>query len=152
MKKIKITAIFIVLVFVLSVIPLVQSDNNLDDTPPTITIVNPTSGYFHFSGIKLFPTVFNIIADTMGFGGFRVVPVRVQVEDDVDPQESIQVYMYVKENEQGEMTWNSKNNLFERKWIGPDLGVFTMNITAEDTSGNIGYTKMDVWYFCFIPE
>jgi hypothetical protein len=152
MKKIKITAILTVLLFILSVTPIVQSDNSQDDSPPTITIVNPTTGYFHFSGIKLFPTILNLIADTMGFGGFRVVPVRVQVEDDVDPTEDIYVYMYVKENEQGEMEFNSGNNLFERKWIGPDLGIFTMNITAEDTSGNIGYTEMDVWYFCFIPE
>jgi len=152
MKKIKITAILTVLLFILSVTPMVQSDNSQDDSPPTITIVNPTTGYFHFSGIKLFPTILNLIADTMGFGGFRVVPVRVQVEDDVDPTEDIYVYMYVKENEQGEMELNSRNNLFERKWIGPDLGVFTMNITAEDTSGNIGYAEMDVWYFCFIPE
>jgi len=150
--KIKIIGILMILIFVFSTIPIVKSSNNTDDTPPTITIVNPTTGYFHFSGIKLFPTIFNIIAGTMGFGGFRLVPVQVQVEDDLDPPEDINVYMYVKENEQGEMVWNSNKNLFERKWIGPDLGVFTLNITAEDTSGNFGYAEMEVWYFCFIPE
>ena len=150
--KTKIIGILIILIFVFSTIPIVKSSNNTDDTPPTITIVNPTTGYFHFSGIKLFPTIFNIIADTMGFGGFRLVPVQVQVEDDLDPPEDISVYMYVKENEQGEMAWNSNKNLFERKWIGPDLGVFTLNITAEDTSANFGYAEMEVWYFCFIPE
>jgi hypothetical protein len=140
------------LIFLFSMIPIAQSDSLTDDTPPTITIANPTEGYFHFSGIKLFPTFINLIYDTMGFGGFRIVPVQVQVEDDVDPPEDISVYMYVKENEQGEMVYNSNKNLFERKWIGPDLGVFTLNITAEDNSGNIGYVEMDVWYFCFIPE
>jgi ribonuclease Z len=60
--------------------------------------------------------------------------------------------MYVKENEQGEMKWNKKINLFERKWIGPDRGVYSLNITAEDTSGNIGYAEMQVWYYCFFGD
>jgi hypothetical protein len=150
-KKLKIIGILLMIMFLLSTIPIVQSGNS-DDDPPVVTIVNPTEGYFHFSGIKLFPTIVNIVADTMGFGGFRVRPVRVQVEDDVDPPEDISVYMYVKEDEQGNMTYNSDNNLFERKWIGPDLGVYTLNITAEDSGGNIGSIEMEVWYFCFIPE
>ena len=60
--------------------------------------------------------------------------------------------MYVYEDEQGTMKWNSGNELYERKWIGPDLGVFTMNISAQDTSGNTAYKEMSLWYFCFIPE
>jgi hypothetical protein len=140
------------LIFILSTIPVVNSNSNNGDNPPTVTIVNPTEGYFHFSGIKLFPTILNIVADTMGFGGFRVRPVRVQVEDDIDSPEDIEVYLYVKEDEQGNMTYNSNNNLFERKWIGPDLGVFTLNITAKDSGGNTGSAEMEVWYFCFIPE
>ncbi|MBN1861593.1 MAG: hypothetical protein JW840_09060 [Candidatus Thermoplasmatota archaeon] len=123
-----------------------------EDEPPVIQIVNPTEGYFHFSGIKLFPTILNLVGDTMGFGGFRLRPVQVNVTDDIDAPEDIQVYMYVYEDEQGNMTWNSANGLFERKWIGPDLGTFTMNISAEDSIGNIAYQEMTVWYFCFIPE
>jgi hypothetical protein len=140
------------LIFTFSATPLVQSNSNIDDNAPEITIVNPTEGYFHFSGIKLFETFLDLKSDTMGFGGFRVRPVQVQVEDDTDVPEDISVYMYVKEDEQGEMAWNGENNLFERKWIGPDLGVFTLNISAEDTSQNIAYSEMEVWYFCFIPE
>ena len=124
----------------------------IDDQPPIIEIVNPTEGYFHFSGIKLFPTFLNLVADTMGFGGFRVRPVQVMVTDDLDAPDNILVYMFVDENEQGTMNWNSGNQLFERKWIGPDLGIFTMNISAQDTSGNTAYKEMSVWYFCFIPE
>jgi hypothetical protein len=123
-----------------------------DDEPPVIEIVNPVKGYFHFSGIKLFPTVLNLIADTMGFGGFRVRPVQVRVTDDIDNPEDIFVYMYVCENEQGEMIWNSKNSLHERKWIGPDLGMFNLTITAEDSGGNFVVEQLDVWYFCFVPE
>jgi len=124
----------------------------LEDEPPIIQIVNPTEGYFHFSGIKLFPTPLNLVGDTMGFGGFRLRPVQVNVTDDIDAPEEIQVYMYVYENEQGNMTYNSDNGLYERKWIGPDLGTFTMNISAQDSSENIAYKEMVVWYFCFIPE
>ena len=150
-NKLKIIGILVMLIFILSSIPVVQSSSS-DDDSPVVTIVNPTEGYFHFSGIKLFPTILKIFSDTMGFGGFRVVPVQAQVQDDIDPSEDISVYMYVKDDEQGNMTWNSDKTLFERKWIGPDLGVFTLNITAEDSSGNIGYSEMEVWYFCFIPE
>jgi ribonuclease Z len=127
----------------------VQSSYNKDNTPPTIMIVNPTEGYLHFSGLKLFPTILNSTEDTMGYGGFRLKPVQVQVEDDVDPPEDITVYMYVKANEQGQMKWNTDNNLFERKWIGPDHGVYTLNITAEDTNGNIGFAEMQVGYLGF---
>lgn len=149
--KQKIIIIFITLSCLIAV-PSVFGVENVDDSPPSVQIINPTEGYFHFSGIKLFPTPLDIIGNTMGFGGFRVRPVKVQVEDDVDQPEDINVYMYVYENEQGNMTWNSKTNLFERKWIGPDLGTFIVNISAEDTSNNIGYAEMEVWYFCFIPE
>jgi hypothetical protein len=124
----------------------------VEDEPPVIEIVNPTEGYFHFSGIKLFPTMLNLVADTMGFGGFRLRPVQVNVTDDIDSPEDIHVYMYVYEDEQGNMTYNSDNGLFERKWIGPDLGDFVLNISAEDSTGNIASMEMDVWYFCFIPE
>jgi hypothetical protein len=128
-------------------------DKNAEDTtPPTIEIVNPTEGYFHFSGIRLFPTQLDIVADTMGFGGFRVRPVQVRVTDNIDFPQDISVYMYVYEDEQGTMNYNSNSNLHERKWIGPDLGVFTLTITAEDTSNNIASMEMEVWYFCFVPE
>jgi len=123
-----------------------------EDEPPVIEIVNPTEGYFHFSGIKLFPTLLNVVGDTMGFGGFRVRPVQVRVTDDLDAPEDIVVYMYVYDDEQGNMTWNSASELFERKWIGPDLGTFTMNISAQDSGGNVAFNEMSVWYFCFVPE
>lgn len=130
----------------------IEHETNNDVEPPVIEIRNPVVGYFHFSGIKLVPTPLNIVADTMGFGGFRLRPIQVHVTDNIDSPEDITVYMYVYDNEQGIMTYNNDHQLHERKWIGPDLGVFTMNISAEDTSGNIAYKEMDVWYFCFIPE
>ncbi|MBN2599279.1 MAG: hypothetical protein JXA75_01960 [Candidatus Thermoplasmatota archaeon] len=122
------------------------------DEPPVIEIVNPTEGYFHFSGIKLFPTILNLVGDTMGFGGFRLRPVQVRVTDDVDEPEDLEVYMYVYDNEQGDLVWNNESQLFERKWIGPDLGDFILNVSATDTGGNTVYAEMAVWYFCFVPE
>ena len=92
-KRYKFFVISVIFILVFSAIPIVQSNSNSNDTPPTVKIVNPTKGYFHFSGIKLFPTIFNLISDTMGFGGFRVRPVQVQVEDDTDPPENLTVYM-----------------------------------------------------------
>ncbi len=133
-------------------IPSFERPAGFEDEAPEIEIVNPTEGYFHFSGIKLFPTILNLVGNTMGFGGFRLRPVQVQVSDDIDTPEDLLVYMYVYDNEQGNMTWNSDSGLHERKWIGPDLGTFTMNITAQDSGGNIAYKEMTVWYFCFIPE
>jgi len=150
-KKVNLLALVTVSIVICATLPLVQS-TAIDDTPPTITLVNPNKGYFHFSGIRLFPTFINIISDTMGFGGFRVRPVQVEVEDDTDLPEDLSVYMFVKDDEQGEMIWNSDEEIFERQWIGPDLGVFTVNISAEDTSENMNYLEFDVWYFCFIPE
>ena len=126
-------------------------DPNQDDEPE-IEIKNPVKGYFHFSGVKLFATYFDIIYDTMGFGGFRVRPVQVKITDDNDGPEDLIVTLYKNDVKERDMIYNEATGLFEGKWIGPDLGVFTMKITAEDTSGNIGIAEMDVWYFCFIPE
>jgi hypothetical protein len=126
-------------------------DPNQDD-PPEIEIKNPIKGYFHFSGIKLFATYFDLIYDTMGFGGFRVKPVQAFVKDDIDNAEGLIVTLYANDAKERDMVYNEESGLFEGKWIGPDLGVFKMKITAEDTSGNIGIAEMDVWYFCFVPE
>jgi desulfoferrodoxin (superoxide reductase-like protein) len=122
------------------------------DEPPTVEIKNPTKGYFHFSGIRLFATYFDIIYDTMGFGGFRVKPVQVYTEDDVDANEDIVVKIYIDDELRNIATYNPRSGFHELKWTGPRLGVFTLKATAEDTYGNIAVTEMDVWYFCFIPE
>lgn len=102
MKKLKSIGVSMTLVFILSIIPIVESNVSIDNVPPEVKMVNPKEGYFHFSGIKIFPTILNIKSDTMGFGGFRIRPVQVQVEDNVDSEEEIIIYMYVKEDEKGE--------------------------------------------------
>lgn len=122
------------------------------DDPPVVEIKNPIKGYFHFSGIRLFATYFNLVYDTMGFGGFRVRPVKIFTNDDVDASEDLIVRVYIDDILRGNATWNEKSQLHEIKWTGPALGVYTLKATAEDSFGNIGSTEMDVWYFCFVPE
>ena len=120
------------------------------DEPPVVEIVNPTEGYFHFSGIRLFPAS-GIIANTMGFGGFRLRPLQIYTEDDVDNSADLNVKVFINEEELGTADYNVDNELHEIKWTGPNLGVFTLTVTAEDSMGNIGEDQMQVWYFCFIP-
>ena len=149
----KICFVTCLLIISATTIPCIVGDNNNQDSnPPEITIINPTEGYFHFSGIKLFKTPIDLVGDTMGFGGFRLRPVQATIIDDVDGPENITAVLYVNDIKERDMVYNSENDLFEGKWLGADLGTFTMNITAEDSSGNIAQVSMNVWYFCFIPE
>jgi len=122
------------------------------DEPPVVEIKNPTKGYFHFSGIRLFATYLDVIYDTMGFGGFRLRPVQIFTDDDVDDSEDLIVNIYIDDELRDTAVYNPDNELHELKWTGPRLGVFNLKATAEDTQGNIGSTEMDVWYFCFVPE
>jgi len=120
------------------------------DNPPVVQITNPTKGYFHFSGIRLFPSI-GIIGETLGFGGFRLRPVQVFVEDDKDEPEDIEVKIFIDDEELGTAAWNNADGVHELQWTGPNLGTFTLKATAEDSFGNINSFEMEVWYFCFIP-
>ena len=152
MKKIFLVACLIGIISA-SLMPSIVGNNNIQDsTPPEITIINPVEGYFHFSGIQLFTTPLDLIGDTMGFGGFRVRPVQAIITDDIDNPEDITAILYANDIKERDMRYSGENNLFSGKWIGPDLGTFTMKIIAEDSSGNIAEESMTVWYFCFVPE
>jgi hypothetical protein len=151
MKRILLTACLGLIMSLLLVLPAVCNAEENDEAPE-VTIENPTEGYFHFSGIKLFKTPLDVIGDTMGFGGFRLRPIKVTVEDDIDESKDLVVTMFVDDEEKGPMNWNEEEELFELKWIGPALGTFTLTIEAEDSSENVGTAEMEVWYFCFIPE
>jgi hypothetical protein len=122
------------------------------DDPPIVEIKNPTKGYFHFSGIRLFATYLDVIYDTMGFGGFRIKPVQIFTDDDNENSEDLIVKIYIDDELRDIAIYNSENGYHELKWVGPRLGVFTLKATAEDSQGNIGSTELDLWYFCFIPE
>lgn len=120
------------------------------DEPPVIQIVNPTEGYFHFSGIRLFPTI-GLIGDTMGLGGFRLQPLQMYTEDDIDESSDLIVEVYIDGELLGTADYNTANAYHEIKWTGIGLGTKTLSVTAEDSIGNIGEDEMQVWYFCFIP-
>ena len=152
MKKIILVICLLITLSSTTIPCIVGSNDNQDTNPPEITIINPVEGYFHFSGIKLFKTPLDLIGDTMGFGGFRVRPVQATIIDDVDGPEDIIAVLYANDIKERDMLYNTENDFFEGKWIGPDLGTFTMKIIAEDSSGNSAEESMTVWYFCFVPE
>jgi len=152
MKKIFLMICLLLAVSSILIPSTVGNNIEQDTTPPEITIINPVEGYFHFSGIQLFETPLDLIGDTMGFGGFRVRPVQATITDDNDGPEEITAILYADDIKERDMVYNNENNLFEGKWIGPDLGTFTMKIVAEDSSGNDSEKFMTVWYFCFVPE
>jgi len=152
MKK-QLFIIFLLITISATTIPGIVGRNIMQDTnPPDIIIVNPVEDYFHFSGIPLFKTPFDLVGDTMGFGGFRVRPVQATIKDDIDGPEEITAILYANDIKERDMVYTGENDLFEGKWIGPDLGTFTMKIVAEDSSGNVAEESMTVWYFCFVPE
>jgi hypothetical protein len=88
----------------------------------------------------------------MALGGFRIRPLQVYTDDDIDESEDLIVKIYIDDELRDTAVYNSDNDLHELKWTGPALGIFTLKVTAEDSQGNIGTTEMDVWYFCFVPE
>ena len=120
------------------------------DEPPNVEIVNPTEGYFHFSGIRLFPS-FGLLGDTLGFGGFRLRPLQLRAEDDIDEPDDLIVEVKIDDEPLGTASYNNNEQLHELQWTGPALGTFTVTVTCEDSTGNIGTDSLDVWYFCFIP-
>jgi len=122
-----------------------------ENKPPIVEIINPIEGYFHLSGIPLLPTRFNLIADTMSLGGFRLRPIRINVTDDMDASEDLLVKIYLDGEERGNAAWNSEVGYHEWKWTGWALGTYTLNITAEDTGSEIGNAEIEVCNFCFLP-
>ena len=152
MKQRFLMTCFLIMISIVTIPTIVGNNMMQDTTPPEIAIINPIKGYFHFSGIQLFETPFDLIGDTMGFGGFRVRPVQATITDNIDGPEEITAILYANNIKERDMIYNQENDLFEGKWIGPDLGTFTMKIVAEDSNNNIAEESMTVWYFCFVPE
>lgn len=122
-----------------------------DTTPPTITFLNPQEGYLHFSGRPLIPNPFSFMAPTMTVGGFRLGKVQVRVLDDVDYPSDITVIFSLNGEEQGYGTFVPCDQTFQWAWTGMGFGTYTLGVTAEDRSGNVGNVAMEVWYACFLP-
>jgi len=118
---------------------------------PSVDIINPKTGYMHFSGIPLKPKPLNIIADTISIGGFRLYPVIINATDDIDNSEDLKVNIYLNGEYEGNASFCYDWKLHEWFWTGLALGVYNLTVTVEDSFGAIGISKMDVFNFCFIP-
>jgi len=122
-----------------------------DNKPPSVEILNPVKGFFHFSGIPILPTYLNLISDTMTLGGFRLRPITINAIDDFDRSEDLIVKIYINGEEKGIAYYCNDWKLHEWFWTGWALGSHNLKITAEDSFGKVGTNEMEVWNFCFIP-
>jgi hypothetical protein len=119
---------------------------------PSVEIVNPNEGYFHFSGIPLFPTVLNLLADTASFGGFRLRPIQVNATDVDGELEELMVTLLINDEDKGYGIWNSETRYYEWKWTGWALDTYRLKVRAKDVyGGESDPAILDVWNFCFIP-
>ncbi len=128
--------------------PLIQPFG--ENEPPVLEIINPKKDYFHFSGIPLAPLPFDLIADTMSLGGFRLRPIMISAFDDFDRSEDLIVKVYLNGEEQGYAYYYNDWKLHEWYWTGKAFGIYNLSITAEDSYGKVGSVEMEVWNFCFI--
>lgn len=120
------------------------------DQPPTVEIINPKEGYLHLSGIPIFPTILNVLADTVSIGGFRLQPIIINATDDYDDKADLMVKIYLNDVERN-VTYNDDRELYEWKWTGFAVGTFNLTVTATDAyDGNISI-EMEIWNFCIIP-
>lgn len=123
----------------------------LTNQPPEVEIINPKEGYFHFSGYPILPTPFDLIADTLALGGFRLNPIIINATDDLDDRENVTVKVYLNDELQGEAEYCCDWKLHEWFWTGWALGNYKLKVTAADLEGNTNSAEIDVWNFCFIP-
>jgi hypothetical protein len=120
--------------------------------PPIVEIINPKEGYFHFSGIPLFPTVLNLLADTASLGGFRLRPIQVNAMDDNDGSGELFVKLCIDDEDKGYGTWNTETKYYEWQWTGWALGTYRLRVKARDIWGaESNWATLEVWNFCFIP-
>ncbi|MFW6120674.1 MAG: hypothetical protein ACOC80_07205 [Petrotogales bacterium] len=118
---------------------------------PSVEFVNPREGYFHFSGIPLFPTALNLIADNASFGGFRLKPIQVNATDENSKPGELMVTLFINGEDKGYGIWNPDTGFYEWKWTGWALGTYNLRVKAKDMYGGEGWASMDVWNFYFIP-
>ena len=118
---------------------------------PEVEFANPREGYFHFSGVPLFKTIFNFFADTVSIGGFRLRPIQVNGTNGGPDGDPLMVWLYINGEDKGLGTWNPETEYYEWQWTGWALGTYLLEVWAENQWGLVYYTKMSVWNFCFIP-
>jgi len=120
------------------------------DLPPNVEIINPKEGYFHFLGLPLIKTPFNVISDTVSFGGFRFRPVIINATDNEDDNENLTVRIFIDGKEKGIATYCCDWKLYEWFWTGFSFGKYFLKVEVEDSFGNKINRETKVWNFCII--
>ena len=117
--------------------------------PPKVEIVNPKEGYFHFSGIPLFPTAFNFIADTVSIGGFKLRLIQVNATSD-DKGENLLVWLHIDDKDMGYGNRNLETGYYEWQWTEKALGTYRFKTKAKDIYGlESDWASTTIWNFCF---
>ncbi|MFO8133719.1 MAG: hypothetical protein R6U10_07330 [Thermoplasmatota archaeon] len=120
-----------------------------DTTPPEVTILSPREGYIHFVGIELFQ---NPLGLTMTMGAFLLRPGRAVALDNVDHASELNVTVSLNGNPAVSAYFVPCDNTFEWQGsLGLGFGIYTLTVTAEDTSGNTGSASMQIFYDCILP-
>ena len=120
--------------------------------PPSVEFVNPREGYFHFSGIPLFPTSLNILADTVSFGGFRLRPIQVKGTNGGPDGDPLMVWLFINGEDKGLGPWNPETGYYEWQWIERATGTHYFRVKARDVHDiESDWASITIWNFCFIP-
>jgi hypothetical protein len=157
MKKewlVKTLALGIIILFVgTSFMPNINGDIGRisENQSLSVEIVNPREGYVHFSGIPLFPTILNLLADTVSFGGFRLRPIQVNATGGGPNGDYLYVWLFINDQDKGLGTWNPETGYYEWQWTGKSYGVYSLTVIAKDIFGAEDHAYMNVWNLCFIP-
>ena len=129
----------------------ISGDNHPPDAPkiPEAKIINPKEGYFHYSGIPLFPTILNILADTVSFGEFRQRPIQAFVTADCSGFD-IEAWLYINDEYRGFGELDYVSGFFEWEWTDKTFGSYNLRVKARDIYGvESNWTSLDVWSFCW---
>jgi rhodanese-related sulfurtransferase len=120
------------------------------DTPPTIKVVNPVEGYIHFSGRPLFPTILDVLGDTIAIGGFRMNPMMVDAIDDYNTRADLTVKFFIDGEELGEgVIDNCSHHTIQ--WTGFAIGTFNVTVTVWDAYQGNNTASISVRNFCILP-
>ncbi len=120
-----------------------------DTTPPEVTILNPEEGSIHVGGIELFP---NPYGGTVTLAAFMLRPGVATAVDNVDQPNELTVTVSLDGEQRTTASFVPCDNTFEWQGsLGIGFGMHTLTVAAEDTSGNVGSTEMEIFYLCILP-
>jgi parallel beta-helix repeat protein len=117
-----------------------------------VEFVNPRYGYIHLFGKPIVPTFFDLIADTLCFGGFKSIPIQVYGGEGGPDGDQLAIRLRINEEDKGLGTWNSIKGYYEWQWNEKVFGKYNLDVMARDEYGVIvGMDEMNVWNFCLFP-